>query len=175
MTTASDKISDPVHTHLILRGRRANGQDLVIPKDFIKHGFRNIARDVATEWLGRRTPKQEREALDRLVHRHAPTPLDRAIGVHLGQSRTIRISRLEALNGDRSITRALKARAIELKHMGLAEEVRRGVLTFEADWQERLRAMELHLDIRRRLIQERQIEQQRQLEKSRSRSLGLGR
>jgi len=30
-----------------LRGRRANGQDLVIPKDVIRHGFRNIARDVA--------------------------------------------------------------------------------------------------------------------------------
>ncbi|MBK6704537.1 MAG: hypothetical protein IPG56_12865 [Caulobacteraceae bacterium] len=44
------------HTHLIIRGRRANGQDLVIPKAFIKYGFSGIARDVATEWLGPRSP-----------------------------------------------------------------------------------------------------------------------
>ena len=28
---------------------------MVIPKDVIPHGFRNIAREVATEWLGAHT------------------------------------------------------------------------------------------------------------------------
>jgi type IV secretory pathway VirD2 relaxase len=143
------------HTHLIIRGRRANGQDLVIPKDFIKYGFSGIARDVATEWLGPRSPADERRALDREVIRHAPTRLDRMIAQQLPEDRTIRIAALEAANGDPSTTRALKERARELQRMGLAVEVKRNVLAFRADWREALNAMELHLDIRKRLIHER--------------------
>jgi type IV secretory pathway VirD2 relaxase len=143
------------HTHLIIRGRRGNGQDLVIPKDFIKYGFSGIARDVATEWLGPRSPADERRALDREVIRHAPTRLDRMIAQQLPEDRTIRIAALEAANGDPSTTRALKERARELQRMGLAVEVKRNVLAFRADWREALNAMELHLDIRKRLIHER--------------------
>jgi type IV secretory pathway VirD2 relaxase len=143
------------HTHLIIRGRRANGQDLVIPKDFIKYGFSGIARDVATEWLGRRSPADERRALDREVIRHAPTRLDRMIANQLPEDRAIRIASLEAPNGDPSTTRALKERARELQRMGLAHEVKRNVLSFQAGWQDRLRAMELHLDIRKNLMLER--------------------
>jgi type IV secretory pathway VirD2 relaxase len=143
------------HTHLIIRGRRANGQDLVIPKDFIKYGFSGIARDVATEWLGPRSPADERRALDREVIRHAPTRLDRMIAQQLPEDRTIRVASLEAANGDPSTTRALKERARELQRMGLAVEVKRNVLAFRADWREALNAMELHLDIRKRLIHER--------------------
>jgi hypothetical protein len=90
------------HTHIILRGRRANGQDLVIPKDVIRHGFRNIARDVATEWLCARTRDQAREALDREVMRHAPTRLDRMIADQLPEGASIRVSRLVAPEGDRA-------------------------------------------------------------------------
>ncbi len=43
----------------------AKGQDLVLPRDFIKYGFAKIARDVATESLSTRTPADERRALDR--------------------------------------------------------------------------------------------------------------
>jgi type IV secretory pathway VirD2 relaxase len=143
------------HTHLIIRGRRANGQDLIIPKDFVKYGMSGIARDVATEWLGRRSPADERRALDREVIRHAPTPLDRMIAHQLPEDRTIRIAALEAANGDPSTTRALKERARELQRMGLAVEVKRNVLSFQAGWQDRLRAMELHLDIRKNLMLER--------------------
>ncbi len=164
------------HTHIILRGRRANGQDLVIPKDFIQHGFRNIAREVATEWLGRRTPNQEREALDREARRHALTRLDRIIDYQLPEDLTIRVSRLQSLNGDAHVTRALKSRAKELERLGLASEVRRGVLRFEPDWQERLRALEMHIDIRRSLMAERQLQQRLERERlAKSLSRGLGR
>jgi len=143
------------HTHLIIRGRRANGQDLVIPKDFIKYGFSGIARDVATETLGRRSPADERRALDRDVIRHGPTRLDRMIAHQLSEDRTVRLASLEAPNGDPSTTRALKERARELQRMGLANEVSRNVLRFEASWRDTLNAMELHLDVRKALIQAR--------------------
>ena len=161
------------HTHIILRGRRANGQDLVIPKDFIRHGFRNIARDVATEWLGARTRDQAREALDREVMRHAPTRLDRMIADQLPEEGSVRVSRLASPNGDRAVTRALRARARELAGMRLAAETKRGVLTFEPDWHDRLKAMELHLDIRKRLLEQQRLQREAQ-ERTRVRSAGKG-
>jgi type IV secretory pathway VirD2 relaxase len=161
------------HTHIILRGRRANGQDLVIPKDFIRHGFRNIARDVATEWLGARTRDQAREALEREVMRHAPTRLDRMIADQLPENASIRVSSLVSPHGDRAVTRALRARARELAGMRLAAETKRGVLTFEPDWQDRLKAMELHLDIRKRLLEQQRFQREAQ-ERSRARSAGKG-
>jgi len=161
------------HTHIILRGRRANGQDLVIPKDFIRHGFRNIARDVATEWLGARTRDQAREALDREVMRHAPTRLDRMIADQLPEEGSVRVSRLSSPNGDRAVTRALRARARELAGMRLAAETKRGVLAFEPDWQGRLKAMELHLDIRKRLLEQQRLQREAH-ERTRARSAGKG-
>ena len=163
-----------VHTHLILRGRRANGQDLIIPKDFIKHGFRNIARDIATEWLGRRTPEQEREALQQQIDRYAPTRLDRILALQLPEDHTMRLSAIKAFDGDVAVTRALKARARQLERMGLAREVSRNVLAFDVDWQERLKAMELHLDIRKQLMAERTRQKQMELERTTAGNHGVG-
>jgi len=148
------------HTHIILRGRRANGQDLILPRDFIRHRLREIARDVATSWLGHRKHGQEREALERETTRHAPTRLDRMIAGQLPESQVIEIRRLEAQNRDPHVTAAIRARTKELRRLGLAREVRRGVLQFEPDWQDLLKAMELHLDIRKQLMAERQLSQQ---------------
>jgi len=148
------------HTHIILRGRRANGQDLILPRDFIRHRLRDIVRNVATDWLGRRTPGQEREALTRETTRHAPTRLDRLIAGQLPESQNIEVGRLRGPNSDPQTTAALRARTKELRRIGLAREVRRGVLQFEPDWQDRLKAMELHLDIRKQLMAERQLSQQ---------------
>src|SRR5262249_38071124 len=130
-------------------------------------GFRSVARDVATEWLGRRTPNQEREALDREVRRHGPTRLDPMIAGKIREDGTVRIARLEAPNRNPDLTAALKSRARELERLGLAREPSRNVLTFERGWRERLQTMEQHLDIRRRVIQERVL-QQRQIALERS-------
>ncbi len=153
------------HTHIILRGRRGNGQDLILPRDFIRHRMREIARDVATDWIGYRTPGQEREALEREVTRHAPTRLDRVIAAQLPDSRTIEVGRLRSPNSDPNLTAAVRARAKELRRLGLAHEIRRGLLRFEPDWQDRLKTMELHVDIRKQRMAERRLTQQAERER----------
>lgn len=161
--------TDNPHTHVILRGRRANGQDLVLPKDFIKHGFRSLARDVATEWLGRRTPDQERRALDRETRRHGPTRLDGMIDAQAREGR-IRASDLEAPGGNAALKQAMTARLAELERLGLAEQKTRGLFQLTGDWRDRLKAMELHLDIRKRVVRdrvERNLTQQRLQQKLR--------
>ncbi len=163
--------TDNPHTHLILRGRRANGQDLILPKDFVRHAFRDIACDVATEWLGPRSREDERLALESEIIRHAPTRLDRMIADQLPEDGCVRVAKLTAPNGDPALTLALKARAKELARLGLATEARRPgradkILAFQPDWQDRLKAMELHLNVRKRLMVERTAQRQAELERA---------
>ncbi|MBL8547973.1 MAG: relaxase/mobilization nuclease domain-containing protein [Hyphomonadaceae bacterium] len=146
--------TDNPHTHIILRGRRANGQDLVLPRDFIKHGFRSLARDVATDWLGRRTPKQERTALERETRRHGPTRLDAMIEKQANVGR-VKAADLDAPNGNAALKQALQARLGELERLGLAKRMTGGVFRMADGWRDQLKAMELHLDIRKRVVRER--------------------
>ena len=163
--------TDNPHTHIILRGRDQLGRDLILPRDFVKHGLRGIARDVATERLGARTPAQARAALDRETRRHAPTRLDRLIAEQLSKTGPktgiVRIADLTAPNRDPALTQALKARAKELERLGLSKPIRRNVLAFSANFQDRLKAMELHLDVAKRMAQTRQAQSLTQM-------LGLG-
>ena len=55
------------------------------------------------------------------------------------------------------ITATLRARTKERRRLGLAHEVRRGVLQFEPGWRDWLEAMELHLDIRKPPMAERPL------------------
>jgi type IV secretory pathway VirD2 relaxase len=146
--------TDNPHTHIIIRGRRANGQDLVIPKEFIKHGFRSVARDVATEWLGQRSPDDDRRELDREIRRHAPTRLDTMVEAQATKGR-VRTADLNAPNGDAALTQALKARVHELERLGLVQRETNGLFRLDDNFRERLRAMEFHIDVRKRVVLER--------------------
>ena len=147
--------TDNPHTHIVLRGARDDGRDLIIPREFVQHGFRNAARDAATDRLGQRTRDDERQALQREAVAHAPTRLDKLIAGQLDEKGQVRLAELRAPNGSPDMTDALKTRARELKNLGLAQEVRRNVLRFEPGWRDALKAMELHLDIRKSLMQAR--------------------
>jgi type IV secretory pathway VirD2 relaxase len=146
--------TDNPHTHIVVRGRRSNGQDLVLPRDFIKHGFRGIAQDVATEWLGDRTPEQERLSYQREIRRHSLTKLDGVIDIY-AQKNIVDLNRLEAPNGDPHLAQAAKARVQELARMGLARDEGNGLFRLESSWRDKLKAMDLHIDIRRRVVRER--------------------
>lgn len=155
--------TDNPHTHIVLRGRHANGRALILPRDFVKQGLRDIARDEATQRIGQRTRAQEQAALLREARAHRPTRLDRMLA-HQMNGDELRISSLRASNGDPATTKALKARARELERLGLASARRRNVLVFHEGWRDRLGDLELHLDIRKRLVLERT--QQRDISKT---------
>ena len=44
--------TDRPHAHVLMRGRRGDGRDLVIPRDYMGYGFRARAQEVAQERLG---------------------------------------------------------------------------------------------------------------------------
>ncbi|MBX3430012.1 MAG: relaxase/mobilization nuclease domain-containing protein [Hyphomonadaceae bacterium] len=163
--------TDNPHTHIVIRGRTADGRDLFLPKEFVSHGFRSIARDVATERLGKRGRDDERLALERETRAHRPTRLDRMIAAQLDVNGRIRVAALEAPNRAAEMTDALKARAHELRRLGLATEARRNIFEFTPGWQDALKAMELHLDIRKSLMRSRTQDLARTAERQLSKAL----
>lgn len=42
------------HLHILMRGKRDDGRDLVLPRDYVAHGLRGRAQELATEILGPR-------------------------------------------------------------------------------------------------------------------------
>lgn len=168
--------TDNPHTHIVLRGKRHDGRDLIIPREFVSHGFRSAARDAATERLGERGRDDLRRSLEREARTHGPSRLDHWIAGQLGEDNRVRLARLRAPDRSPEVENALKTRAQELKRLGLAHEVERNIFEFEPGWRDALKAMELHLDIRKSLMRARMQEMQRSLERTRdvARSLKLG-
>ena len=74
------------HVHLIVRGVRDDGQDLVISRDYIKEGMRDRARDLITQELGPRTELDIRRTLERQIEAERWTQLDRQIVRDAGKS-----------------------------------------------------------------------------------------
>ncbi|MFZ4604236.1 MAG: relaxase/mobilization nuclease domain-containing protein, partial [Caulobacterales bacterium] len=134
--------TDNPHTHVILRGVRGDGVDLVIPRAYISHGLREASREIATLHIGERTPADDRLRLEREIAARGWTRLDQGIEKELGPDRAVRLQALE--------TDALRARVRELERMGLAEETKRNELRFAEDWRERLEAQG-PIDVKREL------------------------
>ena len=75
--------TDNPHAHVMIRGRREDGSDLVIPRQYISHGIRDRASEVATELLGPRSAQEVRTAKANEVEAERFTSLDRIIERHL--------------------------------------------------------------------------------------------
>ena len=72
--------TDNPHAHVLLRGKqRADGADLVIPRQYISYGIRDRASDVATELLGERSAQEVQAAKSKEVEAERFTSLDRMI------------------------------------------------------------------------------------------------
>ncbi len=67
------------HVHLIVRGVREDGENLVISRDYIKEGMRDRARDLITQELGPRTDQDIRRQLESQVEAERWTSLDQQL------------------------------------------------------------------------------------------------
>lgn len=97
--------TDNPHTHVLIRGRRADGQDLFIPSRLISSGIREHAQEIVTRLLGPRLESDLWRDHWREVSRMTVTPLDRELIasqdgegiIHVYQPHLIaRLERLEA-------------------------------------------------------------------------------
>lgn len=71
--------TDNPHTHIVLRGKDESGRDLVIASDYIAHGMRQRASELATNWLGMRTEREIELSAKREVTQDRWTGLDQML------------------------------------------------------------------------------------------------
>ncbi|HOY77905.1 MAG TPA: DUF3363 domain-containing protein [Hyphomonadaceae bacterium] len=106
--------TDNPHTHVLVRGRRSDGQDLFIPSKVISHGIREKAQAVVTRVLGPRLEADIARDRWREIDDVRVTPLDRQLVQAQGASghivihRPDLIARLERLEGWGLATRGVQ-------------------------------------------------------------------
>ena len=115
--------TDNPHTHIVLNGHTegpASGrEDLVIAPDYMAHGMRLRASELATEWLGPRTEAEIRQGLLREVDQQRLTGLDRVLTRQAGPDGIY----LTDNSRHPQSQNALRARLQRLECMGLAERM----------------------------------------------------
>lgn len=132
--------TDNPHTHLIVRGRDDAGKDLIIAGDYIAHGFRHRAAEVATEWLGPRTELEIQQALAREVEQERWTSLDRTLQREAGEDGRVQIERFNEPRLQRQRL-LLIGRLQRLQRLGLADETQPGTWAVHADAEKTLRGL----------------------------------
>lgn len=142
--------TDQPHAHVLVRGRRESGKDLVIPRDYIGYGFRARAQEVAHELLGDLSRADAERRVWRETEANRFTGFDRRL--------------IEAADGDRLVDDGVGAsdawaaltrgRLRHLEAMGLATRAGRRY-RLDAELEIRLRTLQLRQDVIRTLHQRR--------------------
>ncbi|WP_296891903.1 relaxase/mobilization nuclease and DUF3363 domain-containing protein [Thiobacillus sp.] len=142
--------TDNPHTHVVLRGKDDTGKDLIISRDYIAHGMRERASELATEWLGPRTEMEIQQSLRREVDQERWTSLDRRLQRE-AQGGLVHMNQPTEDPKRRQLRVLLIGRLQHLQRMGLAHESSPGVWGVHADAEQVLRTMGERGDIVRTL------------------------
>lgn len=135
------------HVHILVRGRDANGQDLVISRDYISQGLRARAGQLVTLELGPRSDAELRQRLDQQISADRWTPLDRDLARCVGEQDGLIDLRPPTVGRQDPGARARIARLQKLRGLGLAEEVRPGRWRLAPDAEPVMRQMGQREDI----------------------------
>lgn len=120
------------HLHILVRGKRGDGRDLVLPRDYVSHGLRGRAQELATEILG---PRQEVSAhAERDLTADRFTAMDRTLIGAAPDGRLALTDVPDAMRGD-----ALR-RLVHLETAGWVVREGRKTWSLPGDLRERLQA-----------------------------------
>ena len=138
------------HVHLIVRGVRDDGENLVIARDYIKEGMRDRARDLITQELGPRTDHDIRTALERQIEAERWTNLDRQLARDACRTSIIDLATHAGRQPDEF--HALKVgRLRKLEGLGLADQIGPGQWIISDAAEKRLRQLGERGDIIKRI------------------------
>lgn len=134
--------TDQPHAHVLVRGRREDGRDLVIPRAYMGYGFRGRAQEAAQERLGELTRPEAERRVWRETQANRFTALDRRLIAAADAD-----LRVEDGVGRRDAWSALtRGRLRHLEDLGLA--TREGAqFRLDADLERKLRTLQIERDI----------------------------
>jgi type IV secretory pathway VirD2 relaxase len=142
--------TDNPHVHLIVRGQDAHHRDLVINRDYISHGMRLQAGEVATRHLGPRKIEDIERSLKADLKAERVTTLDRVINQQAIGHPDGLVSVLHRPDGNPAGEHERIRRLARLQHLeslGLAREIRAGVWQPDANLLEKLKALSIRNDV----------------------------
>ncbi len=129
------------HTHIVVRGKDDQGQDLVIAREYISHGMRERAVEIVTLDLGPRTDLEIEQRLTLEVGQDRLTSIDRQF---IREAAAHGVVELGADAGDAygRFRQTLRAGRLQhLRRLGLAEELAPGRWKLSADAEPTLHRM----------------------------------
>jgi len=142
------------HVHMAIRGIGSEGRPLLLSKDYVKQGIREIAEDFCTRQLGHRTELDAAVAQRREVHQHRYTSLDRIIKRDAEKAAdaespffTVAMDPKRAgLGRSMPLVQHTAERLMFLQSMGLAEPTGPNTWSVRQDFENILRAMQRSAD-----------------------------
>ena len=138
------------HIHLIVRGVRDDGENLVISRDYIKEGMRDRARDLITQELGPRADHEIRRALERQIGTERWTNLDRQLARDSYRTGVVDLAPRPDRQPDEF--HALKVgRLRKLESLGLADQIGPGQWAISENAETTLRQLGERGDIIKRI------------------------
>lgn len=142
--------TDQPHAHVLLPGRRANGRDLVIPRDYVAYGFRARAQEAAQERLGDLSRLDAERRVWRETQRDGFTGFDRRLLASMDGEGMV----ADAVGGKSAWAALTRGRLAHLEALGLAERQGRR-FRLDEDLEGKLRRLQISKDVIRTLNQRR--------------------
>lgn len=139
--------TDNPHVHLLVRGVNDQGADLVMARDYISHGLRSRAEELAFAELGPKPEQEIQRALDREVMAERWTRLDVEIGRTADELGVIDLRPERPGPDDPRLRRLMIGRLQHLETMGLAAEGEPGQWAVAEGAQAKLRELGARGDI----------------------------
>lgn len=138
--------TDQPHSHVMMRGKRANGRDLVIPRSYVSHGLRERAQEQAQAILGDSSRSDAERGLFTRSTANRWTDIDIRLSA-LAKNHDGLLPKSELTRRD-TVGALVRARVGHLESLGLATKSSDGVV-FVGDLKARLDALQKSQDIMR--------------------------
>lgn len=142
--------TDQPHAHVLVRGRRADGRDLVMARDYIGYGFRARAQEVAQERLGDLSRVEAERRIWKETQADRFTGFDRRLIAEADGDGWVR----DGVGGTDAWAALTRGRLRHLERLGLASWSGRRY-RLDAELETKLRTLQLRRDVLRTLNQRR--------------------
>lgn len=142
--------TDQPHAHVIVRGKRSDGRDLVIPRDYIGYGFRARAQEVAQERLGDLSRIDAEKRVWKETEANRFTGFDRRLLAAVDADGLV----TDGVGGHDAWAALTRGRLRHLEALGVAERVGKR-FRLDPDLEMKLRTLQARGDIIRTLNQRR--------------------
>ncbi len=139
--------TDNPHVHLLVRGVDQTGADLVISRDYISHGLRSRAEELAGIELGPKPEREIRSALEKEVTAERWTRIDVEIRIAANEVGYIDLRPDNPRAGDPEIRRLMVGRLQHLEKMDLATSAGPGEWMVGLEAERTLRDLSMRGDI----------------------------